>query len=218
MTHPWTFGWDALVAIGTLGLALFAFVQLRSFTRSERRRTQPVAVANGAGGEGLVRLRVFLTNHGTGTAFNVRFGVRLDSREFAVGGDRGHRYTVGPGERVPSEREHERELEVEVSATAYMGTRRGRGVYARRVYWARYEDAFGRVWETANPADPLADFDVFPSSRRRRWFVERRQRFGRWWDERVVNRWVSEEFQAAREDRELSRWQRLRRWFERRVR
>jgi len=214
MTHPWTFGWDALVAIGTIGLALFAFAQLRSFSRSERRRTQPVAIANGAGGEGLDRLRVFLTNHGTGTAFNVRFGVRLDGREFAVGGGRGHRYTVAPAERVPTEAE----LEVKVAYTAYMGTAKGLGVYERRVYWARYEDAFGRVWETANPADPLADFDVFRSSPWRRWLVERRQRFGRWWDERVVNRWVSEELRAAREERGLSRAQRLRRWLERRLR
>jgi hypothetical protein len=79
----WTFGWDAVVALGTLGLALFAFVQLVSFNRRERRREQPIAIARNAGGE-LGQMRVYLTNEGTGSAFNVRFGVKLNRREYAV--------------------------------------------------------------------------------------------------------------------------------------
>jgi hypothetical protein len=209
----WALGWDALVAIGTLGLALFAFVQLRAFNRSERRRTQPVAVANGTGGE-LQRLGLYLTNDGTGTAFNVRCGVRLDGREYAVGGGRGTRYTVGPGARLPA---GTADLGVEIPMSAYVTSER-RGVYDRRIYWARYENAFGQVWETANPADPHADFAVFPSSTLRRTVVERRQRFGRWFDERIVYRWVEQELVALREGRDLSYPQRLRRWLERRVR
>jgi hypothetical protein len=217
-TSPWTFGWDALVALGTIGLALFAFVQLRAFSRSERRRTQPVVVANAgsitSSSAGLERLSVFLTNHGTGTAYNVRFGVRLDGREFAVGGGRGTRYTVPAGDRLPDAAD----LEVDVDVYAYVASRKGRGVYERRVFWARYENAFGQVWETANPADPFADFDIFPSSAWRRWLIERRQRFGRWFDQRIVNRWVREELEASQEERDLSRWQRVRRWLERRFR
>jgi hypothetical protein len=75
------------------GLGLFAFVQLVAFNRSERRRTQPVAIAHDAGGA-LSRMRVYLTNEGSGTTYNVRFGVKLDGREYAVGGGRGHRYVV----------------------------------------------------------------------------------------------------------------------------
>jgi hypothetical protein len=210
----WTFGWEALVAIGTIGLALSAFVQLRAFNKSERRRTQPVAVANGSGGE-LQLLRLYLTNDGTGTAFNVRCGVRLDGREYAVGGGRGTRYTVAAGARLPT---GTADLGVEIPMNAYVVSARGRGVYERRVYWARYENAFGQVWETANPADPHADFALFPSSAWRRYLIERRQRFGRWFDERLLNRWIGEELGAARQERALSRRERLRRWLERRVR
>jgi hypothetical protein len=210
---PWTFGWDALVAMGTLGLALFAFVQLVSFNRRERRREQPVAIAHDAGGE-LSRMRVYLTNEGTGTAFNVRFGVKLDRREYAVGGGQGHRYTVAPGQRLPDEGY----LEVTVHVSAFVVSSKGRGVYARRQYWARYENAYGRVWETRNPADPLRPFKVFPSTLARRALVERRQRFGRWWDERIVQRWGAEELEATERGIPLTRRQRVRRWSERRVR
>jgi hypothetical protein len=33
-----------------------------------------------------------------------------------------------------------------------------------------------------------------------------------------VNRWVREELEASQEERDLSRWQRVRRWLERRFR
>lgn len=209
----WTFGWDALVAIGTLGLALFAFVQFVSFNRRERRREQPLAIAHAAGGE-LSRMRVYLTNEGTGTAVNVRFGVKLDGREYAVGGGQGHRYTVSPGERVPDAGY----LDVVVQVSAFVVSTKGRGVYARRQYWARYENAYGRVWETRNPADPLASFKVFPSSRARRAVVERRQHFGRRWDERMVARWAAEDVEATKRGIPLTRRQRVRRWAERYVR
>lgn len=44
------------------------------------------------------------------------------------------------------------------------------GLHSRVAFYARYEDAFGQVWETENPADPLGDFEirrVRPSWRRR---------------------------------------------------
>jgi hypothetical protein len=159
---PWTFGWEALVAFGTIGLALFASVQLWQSNLSERRRSQPVAVANGAGGPDLGHLYVFLTNHGTGTAFNVRCGVRLDGREFACGGGRGLRFTLSPGERQPPEEQQFglTVLEVNVPLDAYVRSPKGVGIYERRVYWARYENALGQTWETANPADPYADFTI----------------------------------------------------------
>jgi hypothetical protein len=213
--HPWTFGWDALVAIGTLALAFFAFVQTWAFNRSERRRTQPVVVAHATGGgSSLTSFRVFLTNDGTGSAYNVRFGVRLDGREFAVGGGRGTRYAIAQGERLPAAGSVENALEVETDVTAWAASPRGTGVYERRVFWARYENAFGQVWETVNPADPHADFDIFPSSRWRRRLAARRQGLGRARDRRVVNRRIGEELEAVEAERGFTLRQRLRRWFE----
>jgi hypothetical protein len=210
----WTWaGWTALVAIGTLGLGLFALAQVVAFNRSERRRTQPIAIAHNAGGE-LSRMQVFLTNEGSGTAFNVRFGVKLDGREYAVGGGRGHRFVVAPGSRVPEEGH----FEVEVHVSAFVVSTKGRGVYARRQYWARYENAFGKVWQTTNPADPLAASHIAACPIWRRLLIEHHQDFGRWWDERIVNRWTAEEVKAAREGRELSRRQLVRRWLEKRMR
>lgn len=199
--HPWTFGWEALVAIGTLALAAGAFFQLLAFNWSERRRTQPVAIAHEESGGELDRIRVFLTNEGTGTAFNVRFGVRLDGREYAVGGGRGRRYTVGAGERLPPQEY----LELEVPPTAYLPTNPllEWGGDERRVYWVRYENAFGKIWETANPADPLADLAIFPSSRWRRRLHDRRQRFRRWWHDLVVNRRMAALRDAIREGEDL---------------
>jgi hypothetical protein len=213
LAGPWTFGWEALVALGTIGLALFAFVQLLSYNRRERRRDQPVAIAHNAGGD-IGRMYVYLTNEGTGTAFNVRFGVKLDRREYAVGGGQGHRYTVAPGQRVPPT-DH---FEVEVHSSAFVVSSQGGGVYARRQYWARYENAYGRVWETRNPVDPAATFKIFPSSALRRAIAERRQRFGRRWDARMIERWHTEEVEATQQGRELTYRQRTRRWFERQMR
>src|SRR6266487_2660653 len=82
--------------------ASLALVQLFAFNRSEARRTQPVAIAHRfKAHDDFAKFAVHLTNEGTRTAFNVRFGVRLDGTEYAVGGGRGHRYVVAPGQRVP---------------------------------------------------------------------------------------------------------------------
>jgi hypothetical protein len=107
----------------------------------------------------------------------------------------GTRYTVAASARLPT---GTADLGVEIPMSAYVASER-RGVYERRIYWARYENAFGQIWETANPADPHADFAIFPSSALRRWTVERRQRLGRWFDERIVDRRVWQELEAARE-------------------
>lgn len=158
--------------------------------------------------------RVYLTNDGTGSAYNVRFGVRFDGREFAVGGGRGTRYVIAQGARLPAPGTAPDTLEVQTDVSALVASPKGRGVYERRVYWARYENAFGQVWETANPADPHADSDIFKSSRWRRRIVERRQALGRVRDRRVVDRRMKEEYEAVEAGRGFTLRQRLRRWFE----
>ena len=54
------------------------------------------------------------------------------------------------------------------------------------VFYARYENAFGKLWETLNPADPRVSFKV-----RRAWLLQLRnwyQRRRRRTDERIVER------------------------------
>jgi hypothetical protein len=204
----------ALVAV-TGFLALVALFQLISTNRSEARRSQPVAIAHRVGPrDEFTRFKVFLTNEGAGTAFNVRFGVRLDGTEYAVGGERGHRYTIGQGKRVPEEpAEH---LSVEVSYAPYALAKGGRDVDSRAVFWARYENAFGRMYETANPVDPFADFEVFRSRGWKRRWREWRQNSKRQRDEQVANRRVAEELKANLDVSKLPRRRRFERKFLRR--
>jgi hypothetical protein len=176
-------------------LALVALLQLHSTNRSEARRTQPVAVCNRfKPRDAYTKFAVYLTNHGSGTAFNVRFGVRLDGVEYSVGGGRGHRYIVGPSERIPSD--PAKYLEVEVSYAPYAMQRGGPDVDSRAVFWARYENAFGIVYETANPVDPLADFSVRRSRAWVRWVRERWQARKRVSLDKIASRRILEEFKV----------------------
>ena len=64
--------------------------------------------------------------------------------------------------------------------------RGGPNVDSRAVFYARYENAFGKLWETLNPADPRVSFKV-----RRAWLLQLRnwyQRRRRRTDERIVER------------------------------
>jgi hypothetical protein len=101
---------------------------------------------------------VYLTNEGSGAAFNVRFGVRLDGTEYPVGEGRGRRYLVPAGGRIPAN--EDQLLEVAVPIAPYALARGGRDVDTRAILYARYEDAFAHVWETRNPLDPLKDFTI----------------------------------------------------------
>jgi hypothetical protein len=184
------------LAIVTGLLALVALLQLFAFNRSEGRRTQAVAVLNQEHGREVdtFRFGVSITNHGVGTAFNVRVGVRLDGIEFPLGQDPGNRYTVGQGERVPPNGD----FDVEVPYWAYARPRAKPNVDSRAVFYARYENSFGKTWETLNPADPLASFKVRRAKlarfrRAHAW----RQRRKRTIAERIVVRRNNEEVQSA---------------------
>lgn len=107
---------------------------------------------------------VFMTNEGSGTGFNVRVGLRIDGTEWPLGEDEGNRYTVAAGSREPKDEL----LTVGAPPMAYgSGERRGKSVDARTIFYARYENAFGKVWETLNPNDPLASFKVRKARLRR---------------------------------------------------
>lgn len=175
-------------------VALIALLQLFFFNRSEARRTQPVAVLNLVRPRNLQgRFGVSITNHGTGTAFNVRVGIKLDGVEYPLGDGDGSRYTVGQGERVPAEGM----FELMVGMAPYALARGGGDVDSRAVFHARYENAFGKTYETLNPANPLSSFKVrrARTARFRRYYAwqGRRKRESA---ERIFERRMAEEMRA----------------------
>src|SRR5215213_3078075 len=122
--------------------------------RSERNRTQPIVVAYERGdpapeGRDLV-FAVSLANEGAGPAFNVRFGILLDGAEHAYrplpAGAQGAGdvpRALGPGRTLPEGADRYRLVVPDVAAALHT-----------RVYWCRYENAFGDSWETRNAWQP----------------------------------------------------------------
>jgi hypothetical protein len=93
-------GW---AAVATAALAGVAVLQLIAFLRSEGRRTQPVVILNRETARNMEwEFGVSFENRGTGTAYNVRGGVRLDGTEYPLGEADGSRYTVAADQRVPT--------------------------------------------------------------------------------------------------------------------
>jgi hypothetical protein len=146
----------AVVVIATnLLVAVVAVAALRASTRAEARRIQPRVRARlhphvphwpEVGG---ARFPIYLTNDGTGRAFNVRYGVRLDGVEYPAGGGRGNRHNVNVGESIAP---------VMIDVRPYGPTRNE--TRARAVFYARFQDVTGAVWETHNPADLQADTTI----------------------------------------------------------
>jgi hypothetical protein len=51
------------------------------------------------------------------------------------------------------------------------------GLDEGRIYWARFENSSGRLWETRNPGDRSADLDIHPLNKLRlRWQVQKEAR------------------------------------------
>ncbi|HZQ63608.1 MAG TPA: hypothetical protein VFA66_00070 [Gaiellaceae bacterium] len=185
---------DGWIAVGTLLLVLVTALGVWSSLIAERRRTQPIVIAHAVGqarfaaqGDGVV-LDVHLTNEGGGTAFNVRFGVeyagvRFPWKHAASDPDSGSRQRiVKAGEREPAE-----------GSTFAIPIPHARAMLGEpvdddnRVYWSRYENAFGRVWETRNPWQRAEDLDI-----RRVRFVRLRE-----WRERRQLRALTRKFNGG---------------------
>lgn len=116
-----------------------------------------------------------MTNEGVGTGFNVRVGLRIDGTEYPLGDGEGNRYTVGAGGREP--RNGTATFEVAALIGAYAREHRsGKTTDERTIFYARYENAFGKVWETLNPNDPLAAFKIRRARRPRRFRVWRQRK------------------------------------------
>jgi hypothetical protein len=164
-----------LAAVAVLAFVLSAW-QLRLAILNQLRSAQPVVIVHESSREidadGYMEFRVHLENRGAHSAFNVRFGVELGGTRYAYGGDaasRGARQSVGPGELLPGPQQVFR---LRASWAPY-ALARVEGIDSKPVFWARYENPFGEVWETRNPADPYGDLKI---KRLRRWQARRQER------------------------------------------
>jgi hypothetical protein len=171
----------ALTASDRIQLAIAAITALATLIAlgnvavtflSERRRGQPIVIAHEAGARRFASdseptwwaVDAYLTSEGAGPAFNVRFGV-----EFA-----GVRYPYRltnddpePGNIQRVLRSGERRPDpgswaILIDSLSMWGrTAEAEGdLDAKRVYWARYENAQGQTWETRNPGDRSARLDI----------------------------------------------------------
>ena len=152
----------AVAAAISTGIAAWQGILMK---RSERNRTQPIVVAYERGDplreeRDLVFL-VSLANEGAGPAFNVRFGIMLDGRERGVhtsarrhAGSGRRAAGAGTGRTLPGSGDAYR-LVVRGSAAADAGTS-----LESRVYWCRYENAFGDSWETRNAWRPEEELRI----------------------------------------------------------
>jgi len=151
----------AIAAAVSAGIAAWQGLLMK---RSERNRTQPIVVVYERAepmhdGDDLV-FAVSLANEGAGPAFNVRFGIGLNGlkRTYAPRPAGPHGAgdvprALGPGRTLPDSGGTYR-LRIPAAAggmTADLNS---------RVYWCRYENAFGDSWETQNAWQPDEELHI----------------------------------------------------------
>lgn len=170
------------VVVGVGGL-LTAAVNIWLSVANERKRTQPIVMAHQLGVRRFSErthnfaVDVFLTNEGSGAAFNVRFGVefhgiRIPYRYASEDHHAGSVYRVlGPGKRLPENASWVLELDPLLFAGRTEPD-------STRMFWARYENAQGRLWETRNPGDRSKPLDIrrVRERRVREWVEAHRRR------------------------------------------
>jgi hypothetical protein len=168
------------IVVGVGGL-LFAAISAWLAVANERKRTQPIVMAHQEGGRrfgkrgGCFAVDTYLTNEGSGAAFNVRFGVEYHGVRFPYKHALEDHHTgsvyrvLGSGKRLPEERS----WPIEVDASLLIGTHGDPD--ASSVFWARYENAQGKTWETRNPGNRSKRLGI--KRVRARWLQE-------WWEQR----------------------------------
>ena len=136
----------------------------------ERKRTQPIVIVHERGSGPTFSERVgwwgvgaAVTNAGVGPAFNMRFGIELHGvrfphrrREDDPEGGTWHR-VIRPRPSEKSESATIRLPSLEAPGTSRLGHR-----YAHpdRLFWCRYQNAYGTTWETRTPAGGSAPLDI----------------------------------------------------------
>jgi hypothetical protein len=165
--HTWAVIGLVAVAVAGIGAVLIGAWQVIVAIVNERKRSQPVVIAHDAGarqfgsrGNANTVLPTYLTNDGGGNAFNVRFGIDFDGVRYAwkyapEDSDAGsYQRVVRAGARLPEGGETFR---IEIPWEKFVI---GRDTDASRVYWCRYENAYGKTWETRNPVDRSSGLDI----------------------------------------------------------
>jgi hypothetical protein len=148
----------AVAAALSAGVAAWQGVLMK---RSERNRTQPIVVVYEraepkASGDGSAQFAVSLANEGAGPAFNVRFGATIGSSEAVYmprpAGAQGAGdvpRALGPGRTLP-----------DGGSMYLLSLADVRSSLDDRVYWCRYENAFGDTWETRNAWLPERELEI----------------------------------------------------------
>jgi hypothetical protein len=142
--------------------------------RNERKRTQPIVIAHQHGQRRFVErsrrqaVDVYMSNEGAGPAFNVRFGVEFHGVRIPYKHDQGddpagtvYRF-VRAQQRLPDHASWPLEFE-QLFLLSEIETPEN-----ECLFWARYENAQGKAWETRNPADRSSNL-VIKRVRLRRW-------------------------------------------------
>lgn len=152
------------VGVGIGGL-LAAVMNVWLSVVNERKRTQPIVMTHQIGvrrfSERTHRFAVdvYITNEGSGAAFNVQFGVefhgiRIPYKHASEDHRAGSVYRVlGPEKRLPSTASWVLELD----PLLFLGRTEPDST---RMFWARYENAQGKLWETRNPGDRSKSLDI----------------------------------------------------------
>jgi hypothetical protein len=133
--------------------------------QSERKRTQPIVVAYERSApefeDGNVVFAASLANEGAGPAFNVRLGLRFGATEQPytprAAGPQGPGdvpRALGPGRTLPDGGGTYR-LVVPIAGIPELERQ-----LAGRVYWCRYENAFGDSWQTENAWQPEEELHI----------------------------------------------------------
>ncbi len=153
----------AAVAIALLGLLINTFLNVRNQTRVN----QPVVLLNEREPplETVLEQKSalgYLTNDGRGSAFNVRFGIKIGRSRWAFKLEEDDpssgnlQRVIKEGARLP-----ERDAHTDTYPLNYpielIFEKKG---YERRKYWCRYQNAIGHTWETINPADRSKPFKI----------------------------------------------------------
>jgi hypothetical protein len=157
-----------VVGVTAAGVAVAVITALVTHI-NERKRTQPIVIANEdrerhfSQSVGAWVADAHLKNEGAGPAFNVRFGVEFHGVRWPYklrleDPDGGNvQRVLAPGERRPPA--HSWPILIS-SLSVWGAAAEGGNPDPGRVYWARYENAQGKVWETRNPGDRSANLDI----------------------------------------------------------
>jgi hypothetical protein len=162
------------IAATTAVATLIALVNVAITVVNERRRGQPIVIAHAAGNRRFAPssspaawvVDAYLTSEGAGPAFNVRFGVEFNGVRYPYrltveDPDEGNiQRVLRPGERRPESGS----LPIVIDSLSMWGraaeSENPGDLDAKRVYWARYENAQGQTWETRNPGDRSTKLDI----------------------------------------------------------